>query len=196
MAEQPKNKKKPKADKKLKIENEAGLIEAILYLEMDPIDINVLTQKSGLSRDKVKKALEFLEEKYQEDYCGVELSRIGGGVMLSTKQQYWDILKPHYGKKNELRFSKATLETLSIIAYSQPVTRSEIETIRGVQAVDAVIRFLLEKDLIRPMGKKDIPGKPTQYGTTRTFLRFFQLNSIADLPKLSESEAARFELEG
>ena len=195
MAGKPKTEKKTKVDKKLKIENESGLIEAILYLEMDPIDITALSHRSGLSRDMVKKALEYLEVKYQEDHSGVELSRIGGGVMLSTKQQYWDILKPHYGKKNELRFSKATLETLSIIAYSQPVTRSEIETIRGVQAVDTVMRFLLEKDLIRAMGKKDVPGKPIQYGTTRAFLRFFQLNSIADLPKLSESEAARFELD-
>ena len=115
--------------------------------------------------------------------------------MLSAKQEYWDILKPHYGKKNEIRFSKATLETLSIIAYSQPVTRSEIESIRGVQAVDSVIRLLLERSLIREVGKKDVPGKPAQYGTTREFLRFFRLESIADLPKLSESEASRFELE-
>ena len=195
MAGKPKLEKKLTAVKKQTIEKESALIEAILYLEMDPIELAVLAHKSGLSRDMVKKALEYLEEKYREDNSGVELSRIGGGVMLSTKQQYWDILKPHYGKKNEIRFSKATLETLSIIAYSQPVTRSEIETIRGVQAVDAVMRFLLEKDLIRAVGKKDVPGKPTQYGTTRAFLRFFQLESIADLPKLSESEAARFELE-
>ena len=181
--------------KNVHFKKEAALIEAILYLETDPMDLNTLTRISGLAKDAVKKAVEKLEEKYGKEDSGVEISRIGGGIMLSAKLEYWDTLKPHYGKKNEVRFSRATLETLSIIAYSQPVTRSEIESIRGVQAVDSVIRFLLEKSLIREVGKKDVPGKPAQYGTTRDFLRFFRLESIADLPKLSESEASRFELE-
>jgi segregation and condensation protein B len=114
--------------------------------------------------------------------------------MIAVKKEFGDTLKEHYGKKNEIRFSKAALETLSIIAYSQPVTRSEVESIRGVQA-DSMIRLLLEKNLIREVGKKDIPGKPVQYGTTKEFLKFFRLESIADLPKLTESEAERFELE-
>jgi len=177
------------------LEKETALLEAILYLETDPMDFAILAKISGLSKDALKKAADRLEEKYRNNDSGVELSRIGGGITLSVKQQYWDALKPYYGKKTEFRFSKATLETLSIIAYSQPVTRSEIESLRGVQAVDSVIRFLLEKSLIKEVGKKDVPGKPAQYGTTREFLRFFRLESIADLPKLSESEAARFELE-
>ena len=189
-------KKDPKKEsEKLNLEKETALVEAILYLETDPLDFNTFARISGLSKDVVKKAIEKLEEKYSQEDSGVELSRIGGGIMLSAKLEYWNTLKPHYGKKNEIRFSRATLETLSIIAYSQPVTRSEIESIRGVQAVDSVIRFLLEKSLIREVGKKDVPGKPAQYGTTREFLRFFRLESIADLPKLNESEAARFELE-
>jgi segregation and condensation protein B len=179
----------------LNLDTEAALIEAILYIETDPMDINALARVSGLSKDTVKKAAERLEEKYAREDSGVELARIGGGIMLSAKQVYWDTLKPHYGKKNEIRFSRATMETLSIIAYKQPVTRSEIESMRGVQAVDSVIRFLVDKSLIHEVGKKDVPGKPAQYGTTREFLRFFRLESIADLPKLSESEAARFELE-
>jgi len=174
-------------------EKEAALIEAILYIETDPIDYNYLSRNSGLSKDAVKKAVEVLEEKYRREDSGVELSHIGGGVMLSPKQIYWDTLKEKYGKKNEIRFSKAALETLSIIAYSQPITRGEIEAIRGVQA-DTMIHLLMEKDLIRPVGKKDVPGKPTQYGTSKEFLRFFRLGSIADLPKLNENEAARFEL--
>lgn len=173
----------------------SALIEAILYLETDPKDLNELSRISGLSKDAVKKAALALEEKYGKEDSGVELSRIGGGIMLSPKQKYWDTLKPYYGKKNETRFSRAALETLSIIAYSQPVTRSEIESIRGVQAVDTVMRLLLDKVLIKEVGKKDVPGKPVQYGTTREFLRFFRLESIADLPKLNESEAARFEQE-
>lgn len=85
------------------------------------------------------------------------------------------------------------METLSIIAYSQPVTRAEIEAIRGVSA-DNMIRLLIEKDLIKEVGKKDVPGKPAMFGTTKEFLKIFRLNSIADLPKLDETERERFEL--
>jgi segregation and condensation protein B len=177
------------------VEKETALLEAILYLETDPLDYNTLIRYSGLSKEAVHRAIEILEEKYRRADSGVELTRIGGGVMLSVKKEYWDNLKERYGKRNETRFSRAALETLSIIAYSQPITRSEVEAIRGVQA-DTMIRVLLEKSLIREMGKKDVPGKPVQYGTTREFLRFFRLESIADLPKLSEHEADRFELEG
>jgi segregation and condensation protein B len=177
------------------MEKEAALIEAILYLEADPLEENALARISGLSRDVVKQALESLEERYGREESGVELARIGGGVMISPKKEYWDHLKERYGKKNESRLSRAALETLSIIAYSQPITRSEIEGIRGVQP-DTMIRLLLEKEFIREVGKKDIPGKPVQYGTTRDFLKFFRLESIADLPKLDESETDRFELDG
>ncbi|MDR2211077.1 MAG: SMC-Scp complex subunit ScpB [Spirochaetaceae bacterium] len=177
------------------MEKETALIEAILYLETDPLDNNALIRYSGLPKEAVLRAVEALEEKYRRADSGMELTRIGGGVMLSVKREYWENLKERYGKKNETRFSRAAMETLSIVAYSQPITRSEIEAIRGVQA-DTMIRLLMEKSLIREMGKKDVPGKPVQYGTTREFLRFFRLESIADLPKLNEQEAARFELEG
>ncbi|MDR1306602.1 MAG: SMC-Scp complex subunit ScpB [Treponema sp.] len=176
------------------MEKEAALIEAILYLETDPQDYAFLARLSGLSKDVVQKAVEVLEEKYRKADSGIELTRIGGGVMISPKREYWDNLKERYGKRNETRFSRAALETLSIIAYSQPITRSEIEAIRGVQA-DTMIRLLHEKSLIKEVGKKDVPGKPVQYGTTREFLKFFRLESIADLPKLNETEASRFELE-
>lgn len=177
------------------LEKETALVEAIIYLESDPIDEAAISRISGLSREIVKLALENLGERYGAGDSGIELSRIGGGVMISPKREYWDKLKERYGKKNESRISRAAMETLSIIAYSQPITRTEIEAIRGVSA-DNMIRLLLEKELIREAGKKDVPGKPTQYGTTKEFLRLFRLNSIADLPKLSESEIDRFELEG
>lgn len=176
------------------MEKEAALIEAILYLETDPMDYGILSRISGLGRDAVVKAVELLEQKYGREDSGLELSRIGGGVLIFPKKEYWKNLMERYGKKNDNRFSRAALETLSIIAYSQPVTRGEIEDIRGV-AADSMIRLLLEKNLIREVGKKDIPGRPAQYGTTRDFLRVFRLESIADLPKLAESEAERFELE-
>ncbi|MDR2536552.1 MAG: SMC-Scp complex subunit ScpB [Treponema sp.] len=173
---------------------ETALIESILYLETEPLDEAGLARISGLAKETVEAALEVLAFRYSQEVSGVELSRISGGIIVSPKKEYWETLKERYGKKNEGRLSRAAMETLSIIAYSQPITRSEIESIRGVQA-DTMIRLLLEKELIRETGKKDVPGKPVQFGTTKEFLRLFRLESIADLPKLNESEAERFAVE-
>ncbi|MCL2094272.1 MAG: SMC-Scp complex subunit ScpB [Treponema sp.] len=176
------------------ISKETALIEAILFLEAEPLDEAGLARISGLGRELIEGCLAKLQERYGAIESGLELSRVGGGISITPKKEHWEVLKEKYGKKNESRLSRAAMETLSIIAYSQPITRAEIEAIRGVQA-DNMIRLLTEKDLIREMGKKDIPGKPTQYGTTREFLKIFRLASIADLPRLDESEAERFELE-
>jgi segregation and condensation protein B len=178
----------------LQLEKETALIEAVLYLESDPLDEGALSRISGLSREAVQKALENLSGRYGAEDSGLELVRIGGGVMISPKKEYLDNLKEQYGKKNEAHLSRAAMETLAIIAYSQPITRAEVERIRGVN-VDNMLRLLLDRKLVDEMGKKDVPGKPTLYGTTRDFLKLFRLNSIADLPKLEESEAERFELE-
>ena len=179
----------------MELVKEAALLEAILHLEGEPIDESGLSRYSGLSQDVVKKALEKLSDRYAREESGLELTRLGGGVMISVKKDYWESLREKYGKKNESHLSRAAMETLAIIAYSQPVTRAEVEAIRGVQA-DNMIRLLIEKVFIKEIGKKDIPGKPAQYGTTKEFLKVFRLGSISDLPKLDESEAERFELEG
>ncbi len=179
----------------LRLEKETALIEAILYLEADPVDEALLARVSGLSKEVVEASLEALAERCGREDSGVELSRIGGGIVIAPKKDYWEILKERYGKKNDAKLSRAAIETLSIIAYSQPITRGEIEAIRGVSA-DNMMRLLLERGLIRETGKKDVPGKPVQYGTTKEFLKFFRLESIADLPKLDETESERFELNG
>ena len=114
---------------------------------------------------------------------------------LGIGQSKFHDWKDRYGKRNENRLSRAALETLAIIAYSQPVTRGEIENLRGVSA-DGMIKLLATRNLIREVGKKDAPGKPVQFGTTKEFLKLFKLNSIADLPKLDETEHDRFELNG
>jgi segregation and condensation protein B len=179
----------------LPLNKETALVEAILFLESEPVDEAFLVRVSGLARELVDQALGNLAGKYSQEDSGVELSRIGGGITISPKKEYWDVLKERYGKRNESRLSRAAMETLSIIAYSQPITRDEIKGIRGVSP-DNMIHLLVEKQLIREVGKKDVPGKPAQYGTTREFLRLFRLDSIKDLPKLNERETDRFELEG
>ncbi|MDR2864677.1 MAG: SMC-Scp complex subunit ScpB [Spirochaetaceae bacterium] len=177
------------------VERETALVEAILYLESEPLDEASIARIAGLSKESVESALEALRERYSREDSGIELSAISDGLMISPKKDLWDLLRSHYGKKNEAKLSRAAMETLAIIAYSQPITRSEIELIRGVQA-DNMIRILLERNLIKETGKKDVPGKPSQYGTTKEFLHFFRLASIADLPKLPEDQIDKFELEG
>ena len=175
------------------MEKETGLIEAILFLESEPQSEQSLARISEFSEDVVKLVLERLKEKYAAEDSGIELVQIGGGWSLAPKKELWNYLKERYGKKNEGKLSRAAMETLAIIAYSQPITRAEIEALRGVSA-DNMIRILVERNLIKEVGRKDIPGKPIQFGTTKDFLQLFQLNSIADLPKLDETESERFEL--
>lgn len=176
-----------------KLEKESALIEAILYLEGEPLADESLCKISGLSPEIVADCIAILKENYASDERGIELVKLMGGWFIVPKKDLWEHLKDRYGKKNEGKLSRAAMETLSIIAYSQPVTRAEIEAIRGVSA-DNMIRLLVEKDLIKEVGKKDVPGKPVMFGTTKEFLKIFKLNSIADLPKLDETESERFEL--
>ncbi len=177
----------------LHLEKEAALLEAIFFLEAEPLDNNALAKISGLGIEIIEPVIEYLREKYAQENSGIELVQISGGWIAAPKADLWETLKERYGRKSEKKLSRSAIETLSIIAYSQPITRSEIESIRGVSA-DNMIRLLLERDLIKEVGKKDIPGKPVTYGTTKEFLRVFRFNSISDLPKLDEKESERFEL--
>jgi len=179
----------------VKLDSEAALIEAILFLESDPLDEANIARISGLSKEVVEAAMETIKEKLADPASGLELAKISDGWILSPKADLWEFLRERYGKKNDHKLSRAALETLSIIAYSQPVTRAEVESIRGV-AADTMMRLLQEKGFIKEVGKKDVPGKPIQYGTSKDFLKFFRLGSIADLPKLDELEQERFELDG
>ena len=175
------------------LKQETAIVEAILFLDSEPLNEDMISKISELSRDVVEIALQKLQEKYAAEDSGIELTQISGGWVITPKKELWGCLKDRYGKKSEAKLSKAAMETLSIIAYSQPITRAEIEAIRVVSA-DNMIRLLAERNLIKEVGKKDAPGKPVQFGTTKEFLKFFRLNSISDLPKLEETESERFEL--
>jgi segregation and condensation protein B len=178
----------------MNLDREIALLEAILFLETEPMAAASLMRISGLSKEAVEAALSEMKDHYCAGYHGVELIQISGGWLIAPKKENWEYLREQYGKKNEAKLSRAALETLSIIAYSQPITRGEIEAIRGV-AADNMLHLLIDRGLVKEMGKKDAPGKPIQYGTTKEFLKIFRLNSIAELPKLDELESERFELE-
>ena len=175
------------------LDKEAALVEAVLFLESEPMAVEAIAQATELSKDVVDECIETLAEKYRAENSGIELSMITGGWTLTPKRDVWDALKERYGNRSAGKLSRSAVETLSIIAYKQPITRAEIEAIRGVPP-DNMIRTLMERQLIREVGKKDAPGRPSQFGTTKEFLKFFGLNSIAELPQLDEKERERFEL--
>jgi segregation and condensation protein B len=179
----------------MEFEKEKAIIESILFLENDPVSLKNISRISQLAENIVLEVIELLKDRYRNEEFGIEIIELSGGYAFAPKEHLWGILKEHYGKKNDEKLSKAAMETLSIIAYSQPLTKTEVENIRGVSA-DNMIRMLVKKGLVKEVGKKDVPGKPLLYGTTNDFLKAFRLNSIADLPKLDEQDRDRFELNG
>jgi segregation and condensation protein B len=178
----------------MELSKEAALIEAVLLLESDPVELRKLASITGLSPEDTEAAIGILRSALEEDRHGLEIVEIGGGFAFAPRKDLWEQLRERYGKSAENRLSKAALETLAIVAYSQPITRAEVESIRGVSA-DGMIKLLLSRNFIREVGKKDVAGKPVQYGTTREFLKAFRLNTISDLPKLDGLERERFEQE-
>jgi segregation and condensation protein B len=178
----------------MELTREAALVEAVLLLESDPVELRKLAAITGLSTEQVEAAVAHLRSALEEDHHGLEIAEIGGGYAFAPHKDLWEQLRERYGKSAENRLSKAALETLAIVAYSQPITRAEVESIRGVSA-DGMIKLLLARNFIREVGKKDTVGKPVQYGTTREFLKAFRLNTISDLPKLDGLERERFEQE-
>ncbi len=172
----------------------ARLVEAILFLENEPLSVERLGKLTGLSDQLVTKALNEISEVYYSDEHGLALVENSETFSFVPVSSLNEKLRACYGKKIDKRLSKAAIETLAIVAYSQPITRSEITKIRGVLS-DSIIRILRERDYIKVVGRKDVQGHPCLYGTTRKFLYTFKLDSISELPRLSEIDRQRFEKE-
>lgn len=171
----------------------SSMVEAALFLESDPITLEDLSRKLNYTTEVVLEAIKELETKYTTEDGGLAILEQDNTYLLTPSKSCWEELKEVYGKKYDDKLSKAALETLSIIAYSQPMTKAEVDLLRGVSA-DGMIRLLQKRKLIKVVGKKDIPGKPPLFGTTKEFLELFNLKSIADLPKLKEEDKEKFEL--
>ncbi|MFA6687893.1 MAG: SMC-Scp complex subunit ScpB [Sphaerochaetaceae bacterium] len=169
----------------------ARLVEVVLFLENEPVSLDKLQRMTGFSKERADAALSELNEHYNLFMHGLTLTEKSGNWQFVPSGDLHDRLRGCYGKKVDRRLSRAALETLSIVAYSQPVTRREIDNIRGV-ASDTIVRLLREREYIKVVGRKDVPGHPCLYGTSRKFLFEFNLPSISALPKLSEIDRARF----
>lgn len=173
-----------------------AIVESLLFVADAPVTLDRLCMLlEEFDRGEVRDALNAVAEAYGGEGRGVVLAEVAGGYQFRTPPENADYLR-RLTKTRPVKFSQSALETLAIIAYRQPVTRAEIEYLRGVDS-GGVLKTILEKKLIKILGKKDIPGKPLIYGTTREFLELFGLKDLKSLPTLKEirdlSETAPFE---
>ncbi len=160
-------------------------VEAILFAASEPLDLETIEKRLQTSSN-LKKILESLQQTYKKR--GINLVNIKDKWSFRTSDDLSKLMALQ--KSTHKKLSKATIETLAIIVYHQPVTRSEIEEIRGVAFATNTLEILLELDWVRPAGRKDVPGKPIQYATTENFLNHFNIQKLSDLPTIDELGSA------
>lgn len=177
-----------------RLSDKAKIVEVILFIENIPLSLERISLLTHLTKEEIIASLKELKEHYSERNSGMLLLEEDDLYSFQPVPELYPNLRQSYGRRVDRRLSRAALETLSIVAYSQPITRSEIDKIRGIQS-DSIVRLLRERDYIKVNGRADKPGHPCLYGTTRKFLYEFKLKSIADLPKLSEADRLKFNKE-
>lgn len=165
-----------------------NILEAILLSADKPMDVPHLDaifdgDEDRPTRDDIRKGLHDLAEEYESR--GFELKQVSTGFRIQVKQDFSEWVGRLWEEK-PARYTRALLETMALIAYRQPVTRGEIEEVRGVSVSSNIIRTLEEREWIKVLGHKDVPGKPALYGTTREFLDYFNMKSLDELPSLAE----------
>jgi len=165
-----------------------NIIEAVLMSAEKPLKVNEIEvlfagDAEMPSRDDIRKTLQQLGEDYENR--GFELKEVASGFRLQVRQDYSEWIGRLWEEKPS-RYSRALLETIALIAYRQPITRGEIEEVRGVSVSSNIIKTLMEREWIKVLGHKDVPGKPALYGTSKEFLDYFNLKSLEDLPSLAE----------
>jgi segregation and condensation protein B len=171
----------------MQIEQLKAIIEAALLAASQPLTVaqlgELFVEEDEVDRAQIAMALEMLADDSQGR--GVELKEVGSGFRYQVRQDVHPWVSRMWSEKPS-RYSRALLETLALIAYRQPITRPEIEQIRGVVVSSNIVKTLEEREWVRVVGHRDVPGKPALYGTTRTFLDYFNLKSLDELPPLSE----------
>ncbi len=168
------------------LDEKLAFLEAVLFVSRDPLPPARLAEYVGC-RDagEFQSVVEALEARMAGSFRGLSLLRSGGGLQLVTRPELHPVLKHFFAVRAHSRLTIASLETLSIVAYRQPVTIAEISEMRGVNSVGPV-KNLLQKKLIRITGRKKVPGRPLLYASTREFLLYFGLNDLSELPSLEE----------
>ncbi len=164
----------------------AAVVEAILFTNDSPLSSARIAEVAELPGQRaVKDAVALLNERYERDGSAFRIQAIAGGYQMLTRPEFHDVIARLLRDRSDSRLSQAALETLAIVAYRQPILRADIEAIRGV-ACGELLRSLLEKQLVRIVGRAEVIGRPILYGTTRRFLEVFGLAGLEDLPKVEE----------
>lgn len=167
--------------------------EAVLFSGGEPISIDRFSQVFDITPEKVVEVMEALSKRLDAKDKGVELVRMENTYQLATKKEYAGYIKKMFDIKRRTPLSPAALEVLAVVAYNQPVTKSFIEQVRGVDC-SGVVTTLVEKGLIEERGRLELPGKPLLYGTTKNFLRCFGISDLSELPPLPKNEDASEEV--
>lgn len=184
-------KKKEKEEDTVEREKAKAVLEAVLFTFGDSVEISRLAEVIEESKKVTKELLEEMRQSYQAGDRGIELIELEDAVQLCTKNEMYEYLIKIAKTPRKHVLSDTMLETLSIIAYKQPVTKLDIERIRGVSC-DFAVNRLLEYDLIQELGRLDAPGRPMLFGTTEQFLRSFGVKSLGDLPELNPVQVEEF----
>lgn len=166
-----------------------ALVEAILFVSGEPVPTRELCKCLGFDAPTMEALIRGVAALYQGDGRGVRLLEIGGGWQFCSVPELAPTIAAYVGDRRSARLSQAALETLAIVAYRQPVTKGEIEQIRGVN-VDGVVGALVDRELITEVGRRDTVGRPILYGVTPKFLRHFGLSCIAELPRLEDLDGS------
>ena len=158
-------------------------IECILFVSGDSVSLTDFSRVFDIDKPTLKKIINQLIDYFKEDSRGLQIIEIGESYQISTKPQYYEYIEKLLKPKANTALSQASLETLSIIAYKQPVTKAKIDEIRGVKS-DSCIASLADRNLIKELGRQETPGRPILYGTAENFLRLFGLKTLDDLPSI------------
>jgi segregation and condensation protein B len=159
------------------------ILETLLFITDRPLPLSEIAKVSGAAPEEAERILRALQREFEEGRRPVQILEVAEGFQMATRAPFAGYVRKLFADKLSFRLSQASLETLSIIAYRQPITRAEIEEIRGVEVI-AALETLLEKRLIKVVGRKEVVGRPLLYGTTLEFLRHFGLKSLEELPSL------------
>ena len=163
------------------VEKLRATVESLLFITNEPLTSSQIAELAEIEEEDVLDVLDWLQEDYSDASKGIGVMKLGDGYIMAIKQDYLPYVEKLY-RPQMSTLSMAALETLAIIAYKQPVTRGEVELIRGVKA-DKIVQNLIAKELIEEKGRKDAPGRPILYGTTRKFLQYFNIESLDQLPE-------------
>jgi segregation and condensation protein B len=167
-----------------------GVVEAILFSADNALALAKMAQVAEVPQRLVRQAIERLNERYEQVAAAFRIEEVAGGYQMLTLPEYHDVLGRLLRARSDSKLSQAAMEALAIVAYRQPIIRADVENIRGV-ACGEVIRSLIEKNMVKIVGRAEVLGRPMLYGTTRRFLEVFGLASLDDLPRVEELRGGR-----